>query len=155
MKRAHHMSLPDAAGARYAIVVSRFNKAVTERLLSGAMAALHAHGATQNEVFWCPGAFEIPLIAQELAASGNFDALICLGAVVKGETYHFEVISDSVVQAIQRVALDSGIPVTLGILTPLNEAQALERADPGKGNKGKEAAMAAMEMVHLIRSIRP
>jgi len=139
--------------ARFAIVVSRFNKPVTEGLLRGAQGALHEQGAKNITVFWCPGAFEIPLLAQKLANSGSYDAIITLGAVIKGETYHFEVISDSVVDALQRVALDTNVPVCLGILTPYNANQALYRSDPARGNKGAEAAKAAIEMVRLLRQI--
>ena len=114
---------------------------------------LQARGAKCVKVYWCPGAFEIPLVAKRLAAGGRFDAIICLGAVVKGQTYHFEVISDSVVHAIQQIALETGVPVTLGVLTPLSGAQALERSDPSRGNKGAEAALAAIEMVRLMRQM--
>ena len=140
-----------AGSARLAIVVSRFNEQVTEGLLEGALTALRRCGAKNVKVWWCPGAFEIPLVAKRLAAGGGYDAIICLGAVIKGETYHFEVISDSVVRAIQEVALETGVPVSLGVLTPLNASQALERSDPERGNKGAEAALAALEMVHLMQ----
>ncbi len=143
----------DVSAARFAVVVSRFNKPVTEGLLTGAVEALQGHGAKNVDIYWCPGAFEIPLVAKRLAARGGLDAIICLGAVIKGQTYHFEVISDSVVRAIQQVVLDTGVPVALGILTPLTASQALERADPEGANKGAEAALAAMEMVHLMQQI--
>ena len=140
-------------GARFAIVVSRFNKPVTEGLLKGAQDALVEQGAKNVTVFWCPGAFEIPLLAKRLAHSGNYDAIITLGAVIKGETYHFEVISDSVVNALQLVALESKIPVCLGVITPYTAAQALYRSDPDQGNKGAEAANAAIEMIRLMNQI--
>ena len=139
--------------ARFAIVVSCFNEPVTAGLLDGAKAALSDCGASNITVYRCPGAFEIPLVAKRLAASGNVDAIVCLGAVVKGQTYHFEVISDTVVRAIQQVALDTGIPVTLGVITPLDAAQAHARSGRDHRNKGREAAIAAVEMVILMQKI--
>ena len=138
---------------RLAIVVSRFNERVTQDLLKGARQALAERGITNVPTVWCPGAFELPQVAKTLSQTGRYEAIIALGAVVKGETYHFEVISDSVVDALQQVSLESGVPVALGVLTPFTGDQALERADPARGNKGAEAALAALEMATLMRTL--
>lgn len=140
---------------RYAIVVSRFNEGITRGLLAGAREAL-ADAGVGNEavtVYQVPGAFEIPLAAKRAAESGAFAAVICLGCLIKGDTMHFEYIADAASHGIMRVGLDTGVPVAFGVLTTLTDAQAEERAGPGPGNKGREAAAAALEMARLIRQI--
>ncbi len=138
-------------GTRYAIVASRFNEAITRRLLDGAVDALTRHGADPDavDVAWCPGAFEIPSVAQTLAASGRYGAVICLGAVIRGATAHFDYVASGVTSGCQRIALDTGVPVLFGVLTVDTLDQAWERAGTKAGNKGAEAAAAAVEMVNL------
>jgi 6,7-dimethyl-8-ribityllumazine synthase len=145
----------DAAGLRIAIVVSRFNETITRQLLEGARDCLRRHGADDRAlvVAWVPGAFEIPLAAQRLARSGQFDAVICLGAVIRGATAHFEHVAGQAAAGVARVALETGIPVTFGILTTDTIEQALERSGIKAGNKGFDAAMAAMEMANLLSHI--
>jgi 6,7-dimethyl-8-ribityllumazine synthase len=140
---------------RFAIVVSRFNEEITRGLLAGAREALAESGVGDDgvTVFQVPGAFEIPLAAKRAAESGEFAAVICLGCLIKGETMHFEYIADAASHGIMRVGLDSGVPVAFGLLTALTDAQAAERAAPGPGNKGREAAAAALEMTRLLRRI--
>jgi 6,7-dimethyl-8-ribityllumazine synthase len=140
---------------RIAIVVSRFNEEITSGLLAGARAALAEAGVREADaaVFHVPGAFEIPLAAQRAAESGAFDAVVCLGCLIKGETMHFEYIAEAVSHGIMRVGLDTGIPVAFGVLTALTDAQAAERAAPGPDNKGRDAAAAAIAMVKLLRAI--
>lgn len=140
---------------RFAIVVSRFNEAITRGLLAGARDALREAGVRDEAVavFHVPGAFEIPLAARRAAESGEFAAVICLGCLIKGETMHFEYIADAASHGIMRVGLETGVPVAFGVLTTLTEAQAEERAAPGAGNKGREAALAALEMVRLLRQL--
>jgi 6,7-dimethyl-8-ribityllumazine synthase len=144
-----------AGGNRFAVVVSRFNLEITQGLLAGALAALEEAGVAKSAptVVWVPGAFELPLTVQRLAESGSYDAIVCLGCLIKGDTMHFEYIAESVVHGLARVALQSGVPVALGVLTTLTEAQAVERAAPGPGNKGAEAARAALEMASLFHRL--
>lgn len=141
--------------ARFAIVASRFNDLVTRRLLDGALDALARHGADPERVdtAWCPGAFEIPLVAQRLAASGRYDAVICLGAVIRGSTAHFDYVASNVAGGIARAAMDTGVPVIFGVLTVDSIEQAIERAGTKAGNKGAEAAAGAVEMVNLLRRL--
>lgn len=141
---------------RLAIVVSRFNSVVTERLLQGALKALVQNGArdTDIEVVHVPGAFELPIAAAQLIATKRFDAVICLGAVVRGETQHHEYINHAVFDAVQQLQVDTRVPVALGVLTTENMEQALRRAGDDPGNKGWEAALTAVEMVSLARSLR-
>ena len=144
------------AGAnRFAVAVSRFNLEITQGLLHGALATLEVAGveASAHTVVWVPGAFELPLTVQRLAESGDYDAIICLGCLIKGDTMHFEYIAESVAHSLAQVALQSGVPIALGVLTTLTEAQAVERAAPGPGNKGAEAALAALEMASLFRRL--
>ena len=145
-----------AAGLRFAIVASRFNAFVTERLLSGAIDALNRAGAEgkQIDVVRVPGAFEIPLTAKHLAQTGRYHAVICLGTVMRGETPHFEYICAEASQGVATAALESGIPMAFGILTVENLEQAVDRAGLKSGNKGFEAAMTAVEMANLLRKIR-
>jgi 6,7-dimethyl-8-ribityllumazine synthase len=145
----------DAAGLRVAIVVSRFNDLITRQLLEGARDCLRRHGADADQpvVAWVPGAFEIPLAAQRLARSGNFDAVVCLGAVIRGATAHFEHVAGQAASGIARVALETGVPVSFGVLTTDTIEQALERAGIKGGNKGFDATLAAIEMAQLLRRI--
>ena len=145
----------NAKGLRFAIVVSRFNDFINTKLLDGCLDALSRHGADDGKIsiVRVPGSFEIPLMAKKLADSGNFDAIICLGAVIRGATPHFEYISAEVTKGIAKVTLDSGIPVSFGILTTDNIEQAIERAGTKSGNKGWDAALAAVEMVNLLKAI--
>jgi len=144
-----------AKGIKFGIVVSRFNDFINKRLLDGALDALSRHGAEDKNisVVKVPGSFEIPLMAKKLADSGNYDAIICLGAVIRGATPHFEYISAEVTKGIAKVTLDSGIPVSFGILTTDNIEQAIERAGTKSGNKGWDAAMSAIEMVNVLRVV--
>jgi 6,7-dimethyl-8-ribityllumazine synthase len=145
----------NAKGMRFSIVVSRFNDFINAKLLDGALDALSRHGADDGNIsiVKVPGSFEIPLVAQKLANSGNFDAIICLGAVIRGATPHFEYISAEVTKGIAKVTLDSGIPVSFGILTTDNIEQAIERAGTKSGNKGWDAALAAVEMVNILKAV--
>ena len=144
-----------AEGFRFAIVMSRFNDFITSKLVEGAMDALKRHGADEEQIslIKVPGAFEIPLTAKRLAESGQFDAIICLGAVIRGSTSHFEYVAAEVSKGIATVALESKIPVTFGVLTTENLEQAIERAGSKAGNKGWDATVAAMEMVNLLKDI--
>jgi 6,7-dimethyl-8-ribityllumazine synthase len=140
---------------RFAIIVSRFNEEITGGLLTGAREALAEAGVRGDDVavIEVPGAFEIPLAAKYAAESGHFAAVVCLGCLIKGETMHFEYIADAASHGIMRVGLETRIPVTFGVLTALTEAQAEERAGPGPDNKGREAALAALEMATLLSRI--
>jgi 6,7-dimethyl-8-ribityllumazine synthase len=147
---------PTAAGCRFAIVVSRFNDDVTTGLLKGARRAL-ADAAVRDEditIMHVPGAFEIPVTALRAAETGQFDAVICLGCVIKGETLHFEYIASATCQGIANAAAATGVPIALGVLTTLTEEQALARAADGPDNKGHEAAAAAVEMATLFRQVQ-
>ncbi|MBV9285982.1 MAG: 6,7-dimethyl-8-ribityllumazine synthase [Acidimicrobiia bacterium] len=142
-------------GLRIAIAAGRFNDFITERLLAGAKDGLVRHGVDEASitVAWAPGAFELPLVAQRLAASGEFDAIICLGAVIRGATGHYEHVAGQCAAGIERVQLDTGVPVIFGVLTTENVEQAIERAGTKAGNKGFESAMTAIEMVDLLRQL--
>ena len=145
----------DAADASFAVVVSRFNSFVTESLLNGALDSLRRHGADMDRVSvaWCPGAFEIPLVARRMAISGAYDAVICLGAVIRGATTHFDLVCREVAGGVSRASMDTDVPVLFGVITTDTIEQALERAGTKAGNKGAEAAAAAIEMVNLLRQI--
>lgn len=145
----------DAQDLRAGIVVGRFNAFITEQLLDGALDTLRRHGADLDDVTvaWCPGAFEIPLVAQRMARSGDYDVVICLGAVIRGETPHFDHIAGEVASGTSRAALDTDTPVLFGVLTTDTVDQAIERAGTKAGNKGAEAAQAAIEMADLLRQI--
>ena len=145
----------DAAGLRVGMIVSRFNEAITRQLLEGARDCLRRHCADEHAlvVAWVPGAFEIPQTALRLARSGQFDALVCLGAVIRGATPHFDYVAGQAAAGIARVALDTGVPVTFGVLTTDSVDQALERAGIKGGNKGFDAALAAIEMANLFRQL--
>lgn len=144
-----------AFGYRFAIVVSRFNDEVTTGLLRGASRALAEASVREEDitVLHVPGAFEIPLAARHAAATGRFDAIICLGCVIKGETMHFEYIAGAATQGIADAAADTGVPMAFGVLTALTDEQALSRAKDNGDNKGREAALAAVEMATLIRQL--
>jgi 6,7-dimethyl-8-ribityllumazine synthase len=143
------------AGRRIGIVVSRFNANITARLLAGALEALRAHGAAEEDltVVYVPGAFELPLAAQQVARKANVQAVICLGAVIRGETPHFEYVAAEAAAGIGAVARACGLPVTFGVITADTMEQALARAGGGAGNKGYEAALAALEMADLLERI--
>jgi len=144
-----------AEGFRFAIIVSRFNDFISSRLVEGAMDALQRHGAGEEQVtlIKVPGAFETPLAAKKLAESGKYDAVICLGAVIRGATPHFDYVAAEVSKGIANVALECSIPITFGVLTTDNLEQAIERAGSKSGNKGYDAAMAAIEMVNLFKEL--
>lgn len=139
----------------FGIVASRFNGLVTRQLLDGALDCLRRHGANDDRitVVYCPGSFEIPQVALPLARSGKVDAIICLGCVIRGETPHFDYIASEVTKGIGQVALDTGIPVTFGVLTADTLEQALERAGAKAGNKGWDAAQSAIELTNVIHQI--
>ena len=143
------------SGARFAIVVSRFNSFVVESLLSGALDALRRHGVEDAgiEVVRVPGAFEMPLVAQKLMQSGRHDAVIALGAVIRGGTPHFDYVAGECTKGLAQASLATGVPVAFGVLTTDTIEQAIERAGTKAGNKGAEAAMTAIEMVNLMRSL--
>jgi len=140
-------------GLRFGIVVSRFNEFIGSRLLAGAKDCLTRHGVAAGDVdvAWVPGALEIPLVAQRMAAGNKYDAVICLGAVIRGATPHFDYVAGEVAKGVARVQLDSGIPVIFGVLTTDNIEQAVERAGTKSGNKGWDAAASAVEMADLLR----
>ncbi len=143
----------DASGQRFGLVVSRFNSFICDRLVEGALDALLRHGTSREDIqiVRVPGAFEIPMVAKKMAASGRYDALICLGAVIRGATPHFDYVSAEVSKGVASVSLDAGIPVAFGVLTTDNIEQAIERAGSKAGNKGSEAAVTAIEMVNLFK----
>jgi 6,7-dimethyl-8-ribityllumazine synthase len=145
-----------AEGFRFAVIVSRFNDFIGSKLIEGALDALKRHGADENQisVYKVPGAFEIPMTAKRIVQTGKYDAVICLGAVIRGATPHFDYVAAEVSKGIAAVSLDSGIPVTFGVLTTDNLEQAIERAGSKVGNKGWDAAMAAMEMVNLYKEMK-
>lgn len=145
-----------ARGERYAIVVSRFNELICGKLLEGAKDALIRHGVKMNDfdVYWVPGAWELPLTIKEICLTGQYDAVIALGAVIRGDTPHFQYVSAEMSKGIATTGLESRIPVAFGVLTTDNLEQALLRSGSKAGNKGSEAALAAIEMVSLLRQIR-
>ena len=144
-----------ADGMKLGIVVSRFNEFITKKLLDGAIDALQRHGAKGDDiaVAWTPGTFEIPLVAQKMASSGKYDAVICIGAVIRGATPHFDYIAGEVTKGIAQVGLSTGVPTIFGVITTDSIEQAIERAGAKAGNKGVDAAVAAVEMVNLLRSV--
>jgi 6,7-dimethyl-8-ribityllumazine synthase len=144
-----------ATGMKMALVVARFNDFITDKLLGGAMDALRRHGAEEADQTVCrvPGAFEIPLVAKKLAASGRYDGVICLGAVIRGATPHFDYIASESAKGIAQASLETGVAIAYGIITADNLEQAIERAGTKAGNKGFAAAMTAIEMVDLLRQV--
>ncbi|HTG47054.1 MAG TPA: 6,7-dimethyl-8-ribityllumazine synthase [Actinomycetota bacterium] len=145
----------DGAGRRVAVVAARFNELVTSRLLEGALAGLAHHGVGEDDVMvaWVPGAFEIPITAERLAASGRFDAVICLGAVIRGETAHFDLVANEAAHGIAEVARRTGVPCIFEVLATDDLAQAQSRAGGAHGNRGWDAAEAALEMASLLRQL--
>lgn len=143
-------------GLKYGVVVGRFNEFISGKLLSGALDAFKRHGAEDSdvEVAWVPGAFEIPLIAQKMAESGKYDAVITLGAVIRGSTPHFDYVCSEAAKGVSAVALKTGVPTIFGVLTTDSIEQAVERAGTKAGNKGWEAAVTAIEMANLTRSLQ-
>ncbi len=144
-----------ANNLRFAIVVSRFNEFITNKLLSGALDSLTRHGATEDniEIVWVPGAYEIPFIAQNLALRKKYDAIVCLGAVIRGATSHYDLVAAEVSKGIAKVGLEHNLPVIFGILTTENIEQAIERAGTKAGNKGFDAATSAIELANLMNEI--
>jgi len=141
----------DVHGAQYGIVASQFNDIVVSKLVEGALACFRSHGVAEDDLFvvWVPGAFEIPFMAKRLASTGAYDAIVCLGAVVRGETPHFDFVAGECARGIQQVGLETGVPVAFGVLTTETMAQALDRAGGKHGNKGWDSAMAAMQMASV------
>ncbi|MDO8662030.1 MAG: 6,7-dimethyl-8-ribityllumazine synthase [Candidatus Omnitrophota bacterium] len=145
-----------AKGKKFSIVASRFNNFMTKELVSGCVDTLVRHGASEADLtlMWVPGAFEIPTVAQKLAKSKSSDAVICLGTVIRGATPHFDYIASEVAKGIAKVSQDSGIPVIFGVITADTIEQAVERAGTKDGNKGRDAALSAIEMVNLLEKIK-
>jgi 6,7-dimethyl-8-ribityllumazine synthase len=145
-----------AKGKKFAIVASRFNDFITKELISGCTDTLVRHGAEEKDlvVSWVPGAFEIPPVAQKIAKSKSYDAIICLGTVIRGATPHFDYIASEVAKGIAKVSLDTGLPVIFGIITADTIEQAIERAGTKDGNKGRDAALSAIEMVNLLEKLK-
>ena len=144
-----------ATGFRFGIVVSRFNEFITSKLLGACIDTLRRHGADENtiDIIWCPGAYEIPFIAHKAAKSGNYDAVICLGAVIRGATPHFDYVASECAKGIAAVGLQTNVPTIFGVITSNNIEQAIERAGTKSGNKGADAAISAIEMVNLTKSL--
>ena len=145
-----------ASGLKFCIVVSRFNDFITSRLLAASVDTLERHGVGEQDVdvVWCPGAFEIPFVAKQAAETGRYDAIICLGAVIRGATAHFDYVSGENAGGIARVGMETGIPTIYGVLTVDTIEQAIERAGTKAGNKGNDAALAAIEMANLVVLIK-
>ena len=144
-----------AKGMRFAIIASRFNEFISSKLMEGAIDALVRHDTSKKDitVCWVPGAFEMPVVAKKLAVTGAYDAIICVGAVIRGATSHFDYVANEVSKGIASVSLDTGVPISFGVLTTDNIEQAIERAGTKAGNKGFESAMAAIEMVSLFKEL--
>ena len=146
----------DASGIKFAIIATRYHEFITSKLLSGSLDCLKRHGALENDisVAWVPGAFEIPVTLKIMAESKKYDAIICLGSVMKGETSHNQYITNETIKGVAKVNLDLNIPVSFGVITPDTLEQAIERAGTNQGNKGWDAALTAIEMTNLIREIK-
>ncbi|WGE75944.1 6,7-dimethyl-8-ribityllumazine synthase [Actinobacillus equuli] len=144
-----------ATGLKFGIVTARFNDFINDKLLSGAIDTLVRHGADENDIdtAWVPGAFEIPLVAKKMATNGKYDAVICLGTVIRGSTTHYDYVCNEAAKGIGAVALETGVPVIFGVLTTENIEQAIERAGTKAGNKGSECALGAIEMVNVLKAI--
>lgn len=144
-----------AAGMRVGIVAARFNEFITSKLVGGALDVLRRHEVSEEDIVtaWVPGAFEIPVVAKKMAESGKFDAIICLGAVIRGATSHYDYVCNEVSKGVAHVSLETGLPVLFGVLTTENIEQAIERAGTKAGNKGAECASGAIEMVNLLREL--
>ena len=151
----HFKGEPNGDGLRMGVALARFNQAVTDRLLAGALEALAKHGVAEDaiDVATVPGAFELPLCAQRMASTGRYDALVCLGAVVRGETPHFDFVAGEAARGLADVARSHDLPIGFGILTTETMEQALARAGGDRGNKGYEAAVTALEMVQVLRAV--
>lgn len=145
-----------AKGKKFCILASRFNDFITKELIAGCQDALIRHGMASEDltITWVPGAFEIPTVAQRLVKSKSYDAIICLGTVIRGSTPHFEYIAAEVAKGVARVSMDSGLPVIFGVITADTIEQAIERAGTKDGNKGKDAAMSAIEMANLLNKVK-
>ena len=143
-------------GLKFAIVVSRFNEFITSKLLGGALDTLKRHETNEEDidVVWVPGAFEIPLLAKKLATSKKYDAVICLGAVIRGSTSHYDYVCNEVSKGVAQVSMQTEVPTIFGVVTTENIEQAIERAGTKAGNKGSDAAISAMEMANLIRNLK-
>lgn len=143
------------AGLKFGIVISRFNDFITNRLLEGAKDALTRHGANldNTDIAYCPGSFEVPFVAKKMAQSGKYDAIICLGTIIRGGTPHWEYIAAETTKGIAQIGLETGLPVIYGIITADNLEQAIERAGTKEGNKGSEAARSAIEMANLLKGL--
>jgi len=144
-----------AKGKRFGIIISRYNEFLSSKLLDGAVDTLKQHGAQDSsiDVAWVPGSFEIPIAAQRIAKSKRYDAVICLGAIIRGATPHFDYIANEVAKGVARVSLDTGIPCIFGVITADNLEQAIERAGTKQGNKGRDAAINAIEMANLLEAL--
>ena len=159
-RKLERVAGPRGARGLYAVIAARFNEPISKRLLDGALEAFRSHGVPDRavEVVWVPGSFELPQAALHLARTGRFRALVCVGVVIKGQTPHFEHVAREAASGISRVALTTGVPVAFGVVTALSEEQALDRAGGRVGNRGEEAALAALEMAELfgrgVRGIR-
>ena len=139
--------------AQFGIVVSQFNESITWDLLDGCLETLSSYDVTKIDIVWCPGAFELPLAVERMINASRYDAVIALGAVIRGETYHFEAISNAAINGLQEVALRTGVPVALGVITAETLEQARNRSTPGPNHKGKEAALAALKMSDLLQKL--
>jgi 6,7-dimethyl-8-ribityllumazine synthase len=148
---------PVVARRRFAVLAARFNETISEKLLGGALGAFAAHGVPRRavEVHWVPGSFELPQAALALARTGRYAGVVCLGAVIKGETPHWDYVASAAAQGIGRAALDSGVPMSFGVITALTQEQAWARAGGAVGNRGQEAALAALEMAGFLHSLGP
>ncbi len=144
----------DGKGLKAVIVLSRFNSFITERLLEGALDALGRHGAASPVIVRVPGAWEMPIVAAELARQKKYDAVICLGAVIRGDTPHFDYVAGNAASGLAHVSVETGVPIAFGLLTTNSVEQAIDRAGAKSGNKGFDAAMTAIEMVNLLRTLR-
>ena len=155
MANMHQGDLVAKKGQKFAIVVSRFNEFISSKLLAGAVDVLTRHGVAEGaiDIAWTPGSFEVPLVAQKMAASGKYAAVICLGAVIRGGTPHFDYIAAEVSKGVAQVGLASGLPVIFGVITTDTIEQAIERAGTKAGNKGGDAALSAIEMVNLLKQL--
>ncbi|MDM8000810.1 MAG: 6,7-dimethyl-8-ribityllumazine synthase [Dehalococcoidia bacterium] len=156
MKKVYQGALL-AQGLKFALVVSRFNEFISSRLLDGALDALLRHGAREEdiEIAWTPGSFEIPLIAQKMAETKKYNAVICLGAIIRGGTPHFDYVANEASKGIAKVSLDTGVPVIFGIITADTLEQAIERAGTKEGNMGAKAAVGGIEMANLLKALAP
>ena len=144
-------------GTKYCLIAGRFNEFITTKLIGGAVDTLVRHGVKEEDIetIWVPGAFEIPLIAQKAAKSGKYDAVITLGAVIRGNTTHYDLVASEVAKGVAHVSLETGLPVIFGVITCENIEQAIERAGTKAGNKGSDAALAALEMVSVLKQMTP